>query len=480
MEKAELLSLYRSYVPQGDSDLIEKAYDFSIEAHAAQSRASGEHYFTHCSAVAESLLEWKMDLPTVAAGLLHDVLEDTPTPPKALDEAFGPEITRLVLGVTKIASLEFGSRDEAQAANWRKMLLATAEDIRVIIIKMADRLHNMRTICYLDRERQRRIALETRSLYAPLAHRLGMFELKSQLEDLAFAVLEPEVYEQISRKIDERQSERERLLAEFEGGLRKVIEPSGIPCRILARTKSISSIALKMRRQDKPFEEIQDSLGVRLITDTVANCYALLGALHAHYKAIEGSFTDYISIPKVNLYQSLHTTVVGPEGVPVEVQIRTEAMHRTAEYGIAAHWRYKEGSGETEPHLEEKLNWLRQWIEWLQDLKNPREFIDSLQTELEFDQVFVFTPQGDVKSLPQGATPLDFAFAVHTEIGETCVGAQVNGKMVRLDDVLKSGDVCRVLTKKGSSPKKDWLLIVKTARARSKIRRYFREKGIVV
>ncbi|MBI5630376.1 MAG: bifunctional (p)ppGpp synthetase/guanosine-3',5'-bis(diphosphate) 3'-pyrophosphohydrolase [Elusimicrobia bacterium] len=480
MEKEEILKQFSAYSPHVDTAMLAKAYDYSTKAHANQERASGEHYFVHCGAVAQSLVEWKMDLPTICAGLLHDVLEDTPVTAEALRAEFGEEITKMVEGLTKLDRLQFSSLDDAQAENWRKMLLATAQDIRVIMIKLADRLHNMKTLGYLSREKQERIAHETISLYAPLAHRLGIFRLKGQLEDLAFAALHPKEHESLNAKVNAQVAARELSLSRFKEAVGKALVPSNIPHRIVARTKNLYSIYHKMLRQDKPFEEIQDALGVRIITDTIANCYALLGLVHTYFKPVAGSFTDYISLPKMNLYRSLHTTVMGPGGEFVEIQIRTEEMHRTAEYGIAAHWRYKLGEHSKDVHLEEKLNWLRQWIEWLQDLKSPREFLDSLKTDLEFKQVFVFTPAGEVKVLPSGATPLDFAFAVHTAIGEACVGAQVNNKMVKLDYQLKSGDICRIITKKGSVPKKDWLTVVKTARARSKIRHYLREHGIVV
>ncbi len=482
MDRQELVARFSTYSPHVDTALLAKAYDYSVRAHADQERASGEHYFVHCDAVASSLVEWKMDLPTICAGLLHDVLEDTPTTPEALRAEFGEEIAKMVQGLTKLDHLRYSSstQDELQAENWRKMLLATAQDIRVIVIKLADRLHNMRTLHFLPPEKQQRIAQETLSLYAPLAHRLGMFRLKSELEDLAFKHLFAKEYLALEEKVSAKLAARELTLAQFKEAVEKALAAHAhIPHRILARSKSLYSIYQKMLRQNKPFEEIQDALGVRIITDTVANCYALLGIVHTQFKPVAGTFTDYISIPKMNLYQSLHTTVMGPGGELVEIQIRTEEMHRTAEYGIAAHWRYKTGEQARDAHLEEKLNWLRQWIEWLQDLKSPREFLDSLKTDLELNQVFVFTPAGDVKALPAGATPLDFAYAVHTEIGNTCVGAMVNNKMVKLDHPLKSGDICKILTKKGSTPKKDWLLFVKTARARSKIRHYLREKGIV-
>ncbi len=478
MNKEEIIDRFHSYEPAIDAVLISKAYEFSEKAHSKQARASGEHYFVHCHAVASSLVDWKMDLPTICAGLLHDVIEDTPVKDDVLRQEFGDEITKLVLGMTKLDHLQFQSRDDAQAANWRKMLLATAQDIRVIIIKLADRLHNMKTINFLEAERQKRIAEETISLYAPLAHRLGMFEIKSELEDLAFAVLEPKEYHSLSQKLEARIAEKEKTLAEFTAALEAALASSQIPHRILTRTKSIYSIYQKMLRQAKPFEEIQDALGVRIITDTISHCYALLGMVHSRFKPLAGTFTDYISLPKINLYQSLHTTVMGPQGALIEVQIRTEEMNRTCEYGIAAHWRYKTGDGKEDLHLEEKLNWLRQWIEWLQDLKSPREFLESLATDLTLHQVFVFTPNGEVKVLPAGATPLDFAFAVHTEIGYSCIGAVVNNKMVKLDYELQSGDICQVLTRKNSNPKKDWLQIVRTARARSRIRRYLRDHGL--
>ncbi len=479
IELKGMVAKFAEYSPHVDPTALELAWDFAAKAHQNQARASGDHYLTHCAAVAESLIEWRMDLPTVCAGLLHDTLEDTPTTEAQLRAEFGEEITMLVMGVTKLDALRFESRDDAQAENWRKMLLATAQDIRVIVVKLADRLHNMKTLNFLKREKQERIAAETMALYAPLAHRLGMFSLKGELEDLSFSYLHPEEYGELKGKVDATLAQSEQHLASARAAIDKAVSGAGIPCRLLARTKTLWSIYKKMERQNKPFEEIQDALGVRLITDTVANCYALLGLVHTHFKPVAGSFTDYISTPKLNLYRSLHTTIVSPDGDLVEIQIRTEEMHRSSEYGIAAHWRYKTGEQAKDAHLEEKLNWLRQWIEWLQDLNSPREFLDSLKTDLEFNQVFVFTPAGEVKVLPAGATPLDFAFAVHTEIGFSCVGAVVNSKMVRLDHPLKSGDIVKILTKKGSTPKKDWLTLVRTARARSKIRHWLRERGIV-
>lgn len=469
-----LLKKFKEYSAE-DTTKLEYAYEFSREAHLDQKRASGEVYFSHCEAVAGLLLDYKMDLETVAAGLLHDVLEDTKIPHETFKKEFGEEIYTLVAGVTKIETLHFSSRDEAQAENWRKMILATAKDIRVIVIKLADRLHNMRTLNFLTNEKQLEISHETLSLYAPLAQRLGIFSLKSELEDLSFKYLYPDEYDSLSAKVSIRFARREKLLEDFKANLEKNLGSANIPHRILTRAKNLYSIYRKMLKQHLPFEEIHDALGIRIITDAVINCYALLGTVHSVFKPVAGSFTDYIAVPKMNLYQSLHTSVMVPSGETVEIQIRTEDMHRTSEYGIAAHWRYKMGESGADKHLDEKLNWLRQWMEWLQDLSSPREFIESFKTDLELDQIFVFTPKGDVKCLPAGATPIDFAYRVHSDIGDMCIGARINNKMARLDDELKSGDRCEIITRRNSTPKKDWLTTVKTAGARSRIRKWLRE-----
>ncbi len=479
MSLENLIKKFREYSSQSVGT-IEKAYNFSRNAHVNQRRASGEFYFTHCEAVSLILADFKMDIPTIAAGLLHDVIEDTKVTEDALKSEFGEEIYNLVKGVTKMEALKFSSRSEAQAENWRKMLLATAKDIRVILIKLADRIHNMQTLDYLSEEKQIEISHETLSLYAPLAQRLGMFKIKSELEDLAFQYLYPDEYRSLSAKAQLRFAKREKTLEKFKSDLNGHLAKINIPYRITARAKNLYSIYRKMLKQNKPFEEIEDALGVRIITDTVLNCYSLLGIVHTIFKPVAGTFTDYIAVPKMNLYQSLHTTVVSPSGEPVEIQIRTEEMHRTSEYGIAAHWRYKHGeSGQNDKHLDEKLNWLRQWLEWMQDISSPREFLESFKTDLELDQIFVFTPNGDVKALPVGSTPIDFAYAVHSEIGNTCIGSKVNNKMIRLDTPLKSGDICEIITRKNSIPKKDWIKIVRTARARSKIRKFLREKGLL-
>lgn len=472
----QLLEKFSSY-STADTTVIELAWEFAKNAHKEQKRASGELYFTHLYEVASILCDLKMDANTIAAGLLHDVLEDTGTKPEELKKEFGDEIYNLVDGVTKIESFRFSSKDEEQAENWRKMIIAMAKDIRVIIIKLADRLHNMRTLEYLPSEKQKEIASETLTLYAPIAHRLGIFHIKNELEDLAFRYLYPDEYNELKRKVDERFKEREEILERFKKEVEDVLNKAGIEYRITSRAKNLYSIFRKMQRQNKRFEEIEDTLGIRIITDTVFNCYAILGLIHSNFKPVPGSFTDYISMPKPNLYQSIHTTVVTGRGEIVEIQIRTEKMHSVAEYGIAAHWRYKHGEA-FDGKLDEKLNWARQWIEWLNDAETPHEFMEMFKTELDIEEIFVFTPKGDVKSLPKGSTPIDFAYRIHTEIGNHCAGAKVNGKIVPLDYQLKSGDVCEIITRKNVSPHKDWLQIAKTPSARSKIRRYLREHGI--
>lgn len=478
MEIEKLLSKIKEY-SNSDTTIVELAYDFAKKAHGEQKRASGESYFVHVFEVAYILAELKMDLSTISAGLLHDVLEDTETTPEILKNEFGEEILNLVDGVTKIEGLKFSSKDEEQAENWRKMIIATARDIRVIIIKLADRLHNMRTLEYLSPQRQKEIAYETLTLYAPISHRLGIFNIKNELEDLSFKYLYPEDYNNLKRKVDSNFSEREKILKNFKEEIDRILSKSGIEYKILYRAKNLYSIYRKMQRQNKPFEEIQDTLGIRIITDTVLNCYAVLGLIHSNFKPVANSFTDYIAMPKQNLYQSLHTTVLSNNGEPIEIQIRTEDMHRVAEYGIAAHWRYKHGNAFDEK-LNEKLNWARHWIEWLNEIESPREFMEIFKTELDVEEIFVFTPKGDVKALPKGSTPVDFAYHIHTDIGDHCVGAKVNSKIVKLDYELKSGDVCEIITRKNAFPNKDWINFVKSQRARSKIKRYLREHGVEI
>lgn len=473
-----LLSKFSSY-SSADTTVIELAYEFAKNAHGEQKRASGELYFTHVYEVASILCDLKMDSNTIASGLLHDVLEDTSVKPDELRKEFGEEIYTLVDGVTKIEGFKFSSKDEEQAENWRKMIIAMAKDIRVIIIKLADRLHNMRTLEYLPQQRQLDIASETLTLYAPIAHRLGIFQVKNELEDIAFKYLYPNEYEELKKKVEERFRERSQILENFKKEIEEILKKSGIEYRILARAKNLYSIFRKMQRQNKRFEEIEDALGIRIITDTVFNCYAILGLIHSNFKPVPGSFTDYISMPKPNLYQSIHTTVVSPKGEIIEIQIRTEEMHSVAEYGIAAHWRYKHGNAFDED-LNDKLNWARHWIEWLNDAESPHEFMEMFKTELDVEEIFVFTPKGDVKALPKGSTPIDFAYHIHTDIGNHCAGAKVNGKIVPIDYQLKSGDVCEIITRKNAFPNKDWLKSTRTPSARSKIRKYLREHGMDV
>lgn len=478
-----------SYLSPAVQEPLRLAFEFSKRAHSEQLRAGGDPFVTHPLAVAKILGEFHMDMVTLQAGLLHDVIEDTKVSRDELKIEFGEEVAGIVEGVTKIDQMEqmvAGPKTDAsaktiteQAENWRKMLIATAKDVRVILLKLADRRHNMETLGALPEAKRKRISEETLTLYVPLAQRLGMYDLKSDLADLSLKYLEPQVYEEMESKIAASRAQREDHLKTCVEKIEAVLKPLNIPFRVSARPKSIHSVYRKMIRQNKPFEEIQDLSGVRIITDTVENCYAILSAVHAAFKPVADSFTDYISIPKNNLYQSLHTSVEISEGDIVEVQIRTEEMNGIAEYGVAAHWRYKlgdptstEGKKDT---VEAKMDWLKQTLEWLAESQDPKEVLDGLKTELEFDQVFVFTPKGEVKKLPAGSTPVDFAYDVHTELGNSCVGAKVNGKMARLDYRLKSGDRCEIQTRKGQHPHKDWLASVKTPRARSKIRKYFRE-----
>ena len=382
----------------------------------------------------------------------------------------------MVQGVTKISDLKFSSTDEETVENWRKMLIAVAEDVRVILIKLADRTHNMRTMDVMPPEKQKFKSYETITLYAPLAQRLGMFTIKTELEDLAFKYLHPEEFVDLVEQVEKRTADREFALSEFKRLLEPALKEENLDYRLLSRAKNYYSIYRKMQQQKLSFAEIQDSLGVRIITKNLQDCYKALGVVHSHFKPLAGTFTDYIATPKANMYQSIHTTVLVPTGDIVEIQIRTEEMHRTCEYGIAAHWRYKLG-GKKDKNFDEKINWIRQWIEWQRDLTAPREFLEGFQTDINLQQVFVFTPQADVKPLPDGATPIDFAYAIHTDIGDRYMGAKVNNRMVRMDYVFKTGDVCEVITKKNAQPKRDWLEFARTANARSRIKRYLRTHG---
>ncbi|MDY3911098.1 MAG: RelA/SpoT family protein [Elusimicrobiaceae bacterium] len=473
-----LLRKFKEYNPNQDTSLIEKAYHFAEKAHEKQKRESGEPYFTHCCHVANILMDFNLDADTICAGLLHDTVEDTSVTLDDLRREFNPEIAHMVQGVTKISDLKFSSTDEETVENWRKMLIAVAEDVRVILIKLADRTHNMRTLDFMPPDRQQFKAYETISLYAPLAQRLGMFTIKTDLEDLSFKYLHPMEYADIKAQVEARTADRQAALEAFKKQLEPALKADNLDFRILARAKNYYSIYRKMQKHHCTFAEIQDSLGVRIITKTLQDCYRALGLVHSVFKPIAGTFTDYIATPKANMYQSIHTTVLSPTGDIIELQIRTEEMHRTCEYGIAAHWRYKMGNVKPDKNFDEKINWIRRWIEWQQDLTAPREFLEGFKTDVNLQQIFVFTPRADVKSLPEGSTPIDFAYAIHTDIGDHYVGAKVNNRMVRMDYAFKTGDVCEIITRKNGAPKRDWLEFAKTAGARSHIKRYLRSKGV--
>ncbi len=469
-----LLDKIASYNSDADTSLVEKAYVFASEAHAGQFRDSGDMFFKHPYEVAKILADLELDVVTIAAGLLHDVLEDTSVTREELEAQFGPEVARLVDGVTKLSKIPFQTSEEHQAQSLRKMFLAMAEDLRVVLIKLADRLHNMRTLRHLPPDRQKKIATETLEIYAPLAHRLGVSSLKWEMEDLALRYLDPQGYYDLVAKIAKKRQEREGELEEILTILRDKLAEVGIDAETQGRPKHFYSIYQKMKQQGRDLSQIYDLVAVRVIVDSVKDCYAVLGLVHTIWKPVPGRFKDYIAMPKSNMYQSLHTTVIGPRGEPLEVQIRTWEMHRIAEKGIAAHWLYKEGGKRGD--FEQKVAWLRQVMEWLREMKDPQEFLETLKIDLFEDEVFVFTPKGDVKSLPAGATPVDFAFEVHTDIGLHCAGAKVNGRIVPLDYELKNGEFVEILTSKNAAPSQDWLSFVKTSKARSKIRSWLKEK----
>lgn len=471
----ELLNRIKAYNPNVNEDLLRQAYLFALSLHGDQKRHSGEPYIVHPLAVAMILAELELDTETIVAGLLHDVIEDTGIALEAISDHFGAEIASLVDGVTKLSRIEFRSKEEQQAENLRKMFLAMAKDIRVILIKLADRLHNMRTLQYHTPEKQRTIAQETLEIFAPLAHRLGIYRLKWELEDLAFRYLEPEKYRSLAERVARTRAAREEYTRQVIEVLRQRLEEAGIKAELQGRPKNLYSIYRKMERQGKDYSEIFDTTGIRALVDTVRDCYAVLGVVHTIWKPVPGRFKDYIAVPKENMYQSLHTTVVGPQGEPLEVQIRTWDMHRTAEYGIAAHWRYKEGRPRDE-EIEAKLAWLRELLEWVHEMRDARQFMERLKIDVFADVVFVFTPKGDVIELPAGAVPLDFAYRIHTEIGHRFKGAKVNGRLVPIDYKLKTGDIVEIITGKQPNPSRDWLTIVRTSQARNKIRAWFKRE----
>ena len=456
-----------------DLDLLTRAYRVSAQAHSGQKRKSGEDFLSHSVAVATILAEQQMDSTTIAAALLHDVVEDSNVSIDEIRRDFGAEVAELVDGLTKLSGLTFRSAEEAQAENYRKLLLSIAKDARVIIIKLADRLHNMRTLEHLSEEKQRRIALETQEIYAPLAHRFGMAGMKAELEDLAFKFLEADEYRALIKKIQARRTERDQTIERLSIPLTEELKKAGLTdFEITGRPKNLWSIHKKMKRRDKPFEEIYDLLAMRVLVGTVADCYHALGVIHHQWTPLQERIKDYIASPKSNGYQSLHTTVFGPGGQLYEIQIRTGEMHRTAEYGIAAHWLFKEGK--TPDEFDRHLAWFRQLLELQQDAHSPEEFLEFLKVDLYQDEIFVFTPRGDVKRLPKDATPIDFAFTVHTEVGFHCSGARVNGRIAPLHRPLKNGDSVEVLTSPQARPSRDWLAHVHTGRARHKIRQWIR------
>lgn len=468
----QLISKIKKYNSQADFKAIRKAHKAAQEYHGDQYRLSGEDYIQHPLQVASILADLQIDATTITAALLHDVVEDTDVKLEEVEKQFGEEVGSLIDGVTKLSHIKFRSKEEQQAESLRKMLIAMAKDIRVILIKLADRLHNMKTISHLPQKKQLRIASETIEIYAPLAHRLGISQLKWQLEDLAFETLEPKRYAQIAKTISERRSERETYVNTVISALNRELNNIKIKCEISGRVKNFYSIYQKMIQRGIDFNEIYDLSAIRVLVENLKDCYAALGIIHTLWKPVPGRFKDYIAMPKFNMYQSLHTAVIGPMGRPLEIQIRTRQMHRTAEYGIAAHWRYKEKV--TDEKFDQRLSWLRQMLEWQSELKDPREFMESLKIDLFEDEVFVFTPKGDVVSLRSGSTPIDFAYTIHTEVGHRCMGAKVNNAIVPLGSKLQSGDIVVILTSKASKgPSRDWLNIVQTSRARNKIRQWY-------
>jgi GTP pyrophosphokinase len=470
-----LVRTVRGYNAKADLKEIERAYRFAAEHHEGQKRLSGEDFIEHPLAVAQILADLGLDTTTLEAALLHDTVEDTDVSVADLESGFGPEVSRIVDGLTKLDELSFRSREHEQAENVRKMIVAMAGDIRVLLIKLADRLHNMRTLSALPKDKQRRIATATLEIYAPLAHRLGVQQVKWELEDLSFKTLHPGPYHEIASLVEKRRGERQQYVEGVLEAARTRIREAGLKADVDGRPKHLYSIYEKMVVGGKEFNEIYDLAGIRVQVDSVRDVYAALGAVHSLWKPVPGRFKDYIAMPKSNMYQSLHTTVVGPQGRPIEVQIRTKEMHRTAEFGIAAHWRYKEGRDGKKAKEAADLAWLGQMLEWLKDMADPREFMEGLKIDLYGGQVFCFTPKGDVMNLPAGATPVDFAYAIHTEVGHRTIGAKVNGKLVPLDFELRTGDSVEILTSKaqGEGPSQDWLRWVKTPRARNKIRQWF-------
>lgn len=463
------------YDPDADLDLIRKAYVFSARAHQGQTRRSGEPYLIHPVGVASILAEMKLDVSSIVAGILHDTVEDTLTSLEEIEKYFGIEVRDLVDGVTKLGKIQFTSSEERQAENFRKMIMAMAKDIRVILIKLADRVHNMRTLEFMSEEGQERIARETAEIYAPIANRLGMQKIKVELEDLALKFLSPEVYKSIDEQVKGRKEQWAKYIDEVKNVVETKLAEQQLKAEVRGRIKHYHSIHRKMETQAIKFEEVHDIIAFRIVVENIQQCYEALGLLHSLWKPIPGRFKDYIAMPKANNYQSLHTTVIGPRGERVEFQIRTQEMNDIAENGIAAHWKYKEGH-EIKDADERKFKWIRQLLEWQNELSDPAEFLDTVKLDLFADDVYVFTPRGDLRELPRGSTPVDFAYDIHTEIGHSCIGAKVNGKIVPLRYELRSGDTVEVITQKNRHPNKDWLQFVRTSGAKSRIRQYIRSQ----
>jgi GTP pyrophosphokinase len=461
--------------PTEDINLIRRAWEFCASHHEGQLRASGEPYIIHPLEVAEVLAEMKLDSTAIAAGLLHDSVEDTPATNEEIAAKFGDQVAHIVEGVTNIDKIQFANREDRQAENVRKMLLAMVSDVRVVLIKLADRLNNMRTLQYLKPDRQEAIARETLDIYAPLAHRLGMGKVRGELEDLAFRYTDPVSYEQVSEALEARRTEGEQLLRSVEDTLVEQLRENGIEARVEWRIKRLYSIFQKLQRTKVSFDQVYDLLAIRVITKDVAACYAVFGMIHTLWRPVPGRIKDFIAMPRANHYQSLHTTVMSPSGHQFEVQIRTEEMHRIAEEGIAAHWKYKAGGGVVTARDEERLNWIRQLVEWQKEMTDPNEFLSSLKMDLYPDEVYTFTPKGKVVVVPADGTPVDFAYTVHTEVGHTCVGARINGRMSPLRTKLRTGDIVEIITQKDHKPSRDWLTFVKSPRARNKIKHWLNE-----
>src|SRR5580698_6980634 len=470
-----LLRRVRQNRPNEDISLIRKAWEFCVGHHAGQVRASGEPYIVHPLEVAEVLAEMKLDATAIAAALLHDAVEDTPATSEEIGERFGDQVAHIVEGVTKIDKIQFANREDRQAENVRKMLLAMVSDVRVVLIKLADRLHNMRTLEHLKPDRQEAIARETQDIYAPLAHRLGMGKVRGELEDLAFRYTDPVSYEKVAAAVEARRVEGEQFLRSVEDTLVEQLRENNIEARVEWRIKRLYSIYQKIQRSKVSFDQVYDFLAIRVITHDLAACYAVFGLIHTFWRPVPGRIKDFIAMPRANRYQSLHTTVIGEGGHQFEVQIRTEEMHRIAEEGIAAHWKYKAGDGSVTARDEERLNWIRQLVEWQKEMTDPNEFLSSLKMDLYPDEVYTFTPKGKVVVVPADATPVDFAYTIHTEVGHTCVGAKVNSRMVPLRTKLRTGDIVEIVTQKDHKPSRDWLTFVKSPRARNKIKHWLNE-----